>query len=155
MAQPSPSVLIVPGAWHQIEAYQSFISHLHDAGYAVSFVRLPSFDTDKPRETSCSVDAEAVRVQILDLIDKEAKDVLVVAHSYGGVPASGAISGLSKVARLKEGRKGGVIGIVYITAFVALEGTCVLDILGGEWPPFIIPDKVRHSIHAISPHVVS
>ena len=150
MAQPSPSVLIVPGAWHQIEAYQSFISHLHDVGFAVSAVNLPSFDTNTPLETSCFKDTEAVRVQILNLIDKEAKDVLVVAHSYGGIPAGGAVSGLSKVARLKEGKQGGVIGIVYITAFVAREGTSVFDILGGEWPPYIIPDQVRRLIPATS-----
>ena len=153
MAEPRPSILIVPGAWHQIEAYQPFISHLHDAGLAASAVSLPSFDTNTPWETSCSADAEAIRVQILNLIDKEAKDVIVVTHSYGGIPVGGAVSGLSKIARTKEGKQGGVIGIVYITAFVFLEGTSILDIFRGEWPPFIIPDQVRQSIKSISPHV--
>lgn len=43
-------------------------------------------------------------MQFLNLIHNEAKDVLVVAHSYAGMPVGGAARGWSKGIRLKEGK---------------------------------------------------
>ena len=41
------------------------------------------------------------------------KDVLLVLHSYGGIPGCGAIEGLEESVRKDIGGKGGVIGCVY------------------------------------------
>ena len=92
-------------------------------------------------------------MKILNLTDNVAKDVLAVAHSYAGIPVGGAASSLSKGTRLKEGKKRGVIGIAYITAFVVSEGISRLDIFGVEWPPWLIPEQVGRSIHALFLHV--
>lgn len=47
----------------------------------------------------------------------EGRDLVVVGHSYGGVVTSCAVERLSKDARVKEGKTGGVIKVVYISAF--------------------------------------
>jgi hypothetical protein len=64
-------------------------------------------------------------------IEKEAdagKDVIVVAHSYGGVPASQSVKDLVKSKREAQGKKGGVVRLAYMTALVPAEGGAA----GGE-----------------------
>lgn len=113
---------------------------------------LPSCDTHAPQTSSCSADAEAVRKQILNLIDAEGKDVVVLCHSYGGIPAGGAASGLSKRARVKDGKKGGVIGLVYMSDFVVPAKSSLLEMMGGKHAPYVNPDQVRISADLGWPH---
>lgn len=48
----------------------------------------------------------------------QGKDVMLIAHSYGGVPASEAIKGLSKAERERYGKKGGIVRVAYMTTLV-------------------------------------
>lgn len=61
----------------------------------------------------------------------------MVAHSYGGLVASGVVQGLEGPVRRKEGKQGGVVMIVYMTAFVVNEGQSLIDVCGGEILPWI------------------
>ena len=47
---------------------------------------------------------------------------------------SAALDGLSKVERGKEGKKGGVVKLAYISAFVPFEGVSLLAAFGGAVP---------------------
>ena len=145
MSSSKPSLVVVPGAWHHPDAYETFVSHLVKAGFPTVVTKLPSCDTQQPESTSCLTDAEAVSKQILALIDTDGKDVVVVCHSYGGIPAASAASGLSKRARTNEGKNGGVIGLVYITAFVVPKNLSLLDVMGGKHAPYVDADQVRKS----------
>ncbi|KAL9084208.1 MAG: hypothetical protein Q9159_005331 [Coniocarpon cinnabarinum] len=56
--------------------------------------------------------------------------VLILSHSYGGVVATNAITAdLSISARHKEGKQGGILGMVYLCAFILQKGQCVVDIV--------------------------
>ena len=46
---------------------------------------------------------------------------MLVMHSYSGGPGAMAASGLSIAERHEAGRKGGIIGLVFIAAFLAGE----------------------------------
>lgn len=70
-------------------------------------------------------------------LSDDGKEVVVVAHSYGGMVGAGAVKGLERIARHKAGKSGGVIMLVYMTAFVAKAGTSLLDMLGGKWLPWM------------------
>ncbi len=142
MAGSRPSFLIVPGAWHQPEAYETLVTSLRKAGYSAVISSLPSCDPHDPQKATCLADAEAIRKQILQLLEVEGNDVIVVCHSYGGIPGGGATSGLSKIARTKEGNQGGVIGLVYVSGFVVPEGSSLLITLGGKHAPYVDPDQV-------------
>lgn len=75
-------------------------------------------------------------------------DVLVIMHSYGGFPGGAACEGLLKTERVKRGQKGGVVGVVYVSAFALDVNVSIAD-LGdrvGPWPWFE-PD--------VSPAVIS
>lgn len=52
--------------------------------------------------------------------------MVLVMHSYGGVAGNGSAVGLSKKERAREkNKKGGVVGLVFISAYVAREGQTV------------------------------
>lgn len=71
--------------------------------------------------------------------------MMIVGHSSAGVSMSAAAFGLSIKTREKEGKKGGVVGLVYIAAFVAKEGEEMMSGRGGQDPPWLRNDTVSPS----------
>ena len=142
MATTKPTLFVVPGAWHDVSAYRKFATHLEDLGYPTVVAPLPSVDPSNPKEATCIKDGESLREQLSVLIETEAKDVVVLAHSYGGIPAASASHGLSSITRKQEGKQGGILGLVYMSAFVVPEGTSLLEYLGGKHAPYLVPNEV-------------
>ena len=122
--------------------YKELVTSLKGAGCSAVVSSLPSCDAQDPHKVTCSTDAEAIRKQIMHSTEADEKDIVVVCHSYGGIPGAGAAHGLSKIARAKEGKKGGVIGLIYISGFVVPEGSSLLDIMGGRHAPYLGADQV-------------
>ncbi|OQV11385.1 hypothetical protein CLAIMM_15227, partial [Cladophialophora immunda] len=63
-------------------------------------------------------------------------DVIVVPHSYGGIPASGAIRGLDRTSRAASGASTttGVVAIAAITSFLLPAGMSVPELEGRDPP---------------------
>lgn len=141
MAQPHPSILVVPGAWHQPAAYEKLVTSLRNSGYSTTVTNLPSCNAPDPQNATCSADAEAVRQEILLSIDADGKYLVVVCHSYGGIPGGGAAYGLSKTARATDGKEGGVLGLIYVSGFVVAEKSSLLETLGGQHAPYVDPHQ--------------
>ena len=142
----NPIIVIVPGSWHPAAAYTAFATALNNAGFPTHIASYPSLDPSDPTTATCQADATAIRSQLLQLLDDkndESRDIIVLPHSYGGNPSAGAAHGLSKAAREREGKRGGVLGLVYMTAFCVPGGACTLDLLGGKHAPFVNVDHVR------------
>jgi hypothetical protein len=74
-------------------------------------------------------DAAMLRSHILRLADDEGKDVVLLGHSYGGVPATEALKGVTKAEREKEGKKGGVVRVGYLTCIVPRKGESAMEML--------------------------
>jgi pimeloyl-ACP methyl ester carboxylesterase len=124
-----PTFVFVPGAWHQPSAFKPSLDLLTSAGYEVEAVSLPSVGTverGEPATTSFQPDVDAIRKAILSHID-QGKDVIVVMHSYGGIPGSHAVQGLSKDERQAAGKKGSVVKLIYIAAMLWKAGTAVWE----------------------------
>lgn len=115
-----PVIVIVPGAWHRPQHFQHVIDRLNTLNYEAMGVTLPSVDSSPPHE-SWDQDAQAVRKVILEYLDA-GKDVIGLAHSFGGVAMSEAVKGLGKEAREKQGLKTGVVRLVYMCAMAIPEG---------------------------------
>ena len=64
------------------------------------------------------------------------KEVILFAHSYGAVPASGAASGWSKWTRQRNAMKGGVIGMIFMCGFLIPEGTSLLGFMEEHIPDY-------------------
>jgi hypothetical protein len=50
------------------------------------------------------------------------EDIILVMHCYGGLPGAEALSGLGKAEREQNGLRGGVIRLVFIMSWLAVEG---------------------------------
>jgi hypothetical protein len=132
-----PTILLVPGACHTPNHFSSLIIHLNTTGYPTTTVSLPSVNSSTPNEESVIKDGLCIRSTLEALLD-EGKDVILAAHSYGGIPSSVAAKGLMKVERDGQGKKGGIIAQVYIAAFLAPEGVSLLQLAGGKHAPWVV-----------------
>ncbi|KAL8963663.1 MAG: hypothetical protein Q9193_000107 [Seirophora villosa] len=66
------------------------------------------------------------------------KEVVVIMHSYSGGPGAVAAKDLSIAARRAAGRPGGIIGLIFISAFLAEEGQSLVSGSGGVLAPWVI-----------------
>lgn len=145
-----PTLILVPGSWHVPEHFEPMTKLLETHGYHVVGARLPSNRQTPPWGQTCLDDAAAVAARILTECDA-GNDIVLVMHSYGGVPGSSAAKGLLKKDREAHGLKGGIIGLIYIAALVLDEGTKIWDLLepfadrttGAPWSPVIDVGHVR------------
>ncbi|KAJ7459983.1 Alpha/Beta hydrolase protein [Mycena galericulata] len=125
-----PSIIIIPGSFSPLSLYDPVIADLKSYGYPVYGLEL---ETVGHRDNAPGLydDAATIAAQATRLAD-EGKDVVLVAHSYGGLVACEASKGLAKRVREKEGRKGGVSRIVFVSSVVGLEGQSSKDIFEGQ-----------------------
>lgn len=127
MGSSKPAIVFVPGAWHSPSHFAPTIELLEEAGYSTRGVHLPSVRNVAPWPDSHYPDSEAVRNVILSALDGAEKNVILVMHSYGGVPGGDACRALAKHDRLREGKSTGIVGLVYIAAFAPDEGESLND----------------------------
>ena len=127
MASPKPTLLIIPGAWHTSIYFDPLLAVLSKHAYPTVCKALPSVAPSNPKAHTAQTDAEFVRNSLLLPLLDEGKDVIVIMHSYGGQAGSAAAFGLGVEERKKAGLHGGVLGLVYICAFVVPSGKSVGD----------------------------
>lgn len=104
-----PSLLLVPGAWHNPNHWAPLVVEL--SGIDVHTVALTSVGDDPATLKDMYADAEVI-AKAVAAIDRP---VVVLAHSYGGVPATQALSDVKNVER-----------IIYLAAFQLDVGEAVL-----------------------------
>jgi predicted alpha/beta hydrolase family esterase len=139
MSSSKPTFLIVPGAWHPSSAYQLLADQLNTSNFTAVIATHPSLNSKEPLSATSAQDTQVVRAILLSLLDKT-EDVVLVAHSYGGVSGSGAAHGLSKISRVNAGKRNGVIGIVYIAGFLIPSGANMSSLMGT--PAYMLPNQV-------------
>ena len=142
---PKPTILMIPGSWLSPSTYQPLLDILEKADFPTMYSRLTSLNPPDPSTTSITADAAAIREKaLLPLIEDQGKEVLLVMHSYGGLPGGAAAVGLGVKERRRQGKKGGVLGLILITAFVIPENTTMADGLGGQLPDWLLRDSVLY-----------
>jgi hypothetical protein len=115
------TIVGVPGAWHTPEAYGSVFKLLESSGYPTIGLPLPSVGAPIPL-TDRSEDVKSIRQCLTTLVEVEEKEVVLVLHSYSGMPGNEAPKGLGKRERESKGLKGGVIRLVFVMAVAMPEG---------------------------------
>lgn len=119
-----PTLLLVHGAWHGAWAWKPLRDILDRRGWKVETIDLPTVHADQIAGLHLADDADAI-AQAIARIDGP---VVVVAHSYGGVPTT--------QAALADN----VQHIVYIAAFALDEGESLLGSVGGVAPSWWVID---------------
>lgn len=130
-----PTVVFTPGAWHGPQSFDLVRAGLTLKGYESEAITLPSVGAE-PATVGLEEDAAVLRSTIETLADA-GKEVVVVVHSYGGMVGGNAIEGLGYKQRAANNEKGGVIMLVYLAAFAAPNATSLLDMLSGEYLPWM------------------
>ncbi|KXJ87300.1 Alpha/beta hydrolase fold-1 [Microdochium bolleyi] len=112
-----PVILLVHGAWHSPGYYKTLINPLRKAGYTVL---APPLATAGPDDSiigkTIADDVKRVHETLLPQLDA-GRQAVVVAHSYGGMPATESCAGHTVEERMAKGLKGGIKAMVYITAY--------------------------------------
>ena len=107
-------------------------------GYGTLSALLPTVGTILP--VTAENDAEFIRSRmLLPVLDIEKHDVIMISHSYSGMPASAAARGLGKADRAMEGKTTSVLGQIFIASILPRggDGKDVVATFGGQLPPHI------------------
>lgn len=128
-----PTIVLVHGAWHSVDCFDLLRGELHERGWPTEAPAHPSPGTDSSTAMGTTENAAAIRKVLQKLCD-EGQEIVVVAHSYGGATSSCAVEGLGSKQRAAAGQPGGVILLVYLTAFVIPKGVSILEASGGTLP---------------------
>jgi hypothetical protein len=141
MASTRPIFVVLPGG-SQNPTHYGYLTHLlQSAGYPTFSALLPSVGNSNKIATQEDTDFIRERM-ILPILELEERDIILVMHSYSGVPGSAAALGLGKKQRVAEGKKAGVIGQIFYAAMLQKggDGVNLFTAAGGSFPPFLRPD---------------
>ena len=132
------SIALVPGAFHDSSVMDILRGKLQQAGYNTCCMTLKSVGKSG---ISINDDVIALKTELLDpVVEEQGKDVVLYLHSYAGFPGSAAIRGFSKSERSAQGKKGGIIGLIYQSAFIPKEGSTLFEMIGGSYAAWQSPD---------------
>lgn len=116
-----PTLVFVPGAWHSPGYFDLLREHLSKHGYSSAAVTTPSVNSDPPVE-SMQPDVAAIMSVTRSKLES-GNDVILVMHSYGGMPGTQASGQLVKdLKAAPPGVQGRIRRLVYISAWVPSEG---------------------------------
>lgn len=130
----SPVLVFVPGAWHKPSCYDKIIDILK-LKFTCIAVTLQSTSGD-PKATF-EDDIRAART-IIDKEVNQGNNVVVIAHSYGGMVGNSSIKGYAKSGTNRDATdrdRGHVIGIVLIASGFTITGLAFMDPFFGIPPP--------------------
>ena len=117
-----PTILIVHGAWYQPAFWDGIRDRMAERGYPTAAVRLVTCGDAPDSPLGDLYDDIAVVRRAIDEIDGP---IVVVAHSYGGLPATDGAAGVPEVT-----------GLVYVASFVLSENQTLLSTLDDHVPDF-------------------
>lgn len=90
---------------------------------------------------SIDEDAKALANGMLrPLIEEQGKNIMLYLHLYAGFLGSAAIAGLSKAERAAKGLQGGIIGLIYQSAFIPHFGNTLFQMIGSNYTHWQAPD---------------
>ncbi len=136
-APKKPTIVIVPGSWQLPLVWDEFRALLARAQYQSYHVNLPSVGGTTLPLTGLAEDVAAVQLAVQGFADC-GDEIILLCHSSGGVVGSNAVEGYDIATRRAAGKKGGVIRVVYLSAFMLPAGQSLLGMLGGVPLPWMV-----------------
>jgi pimeloyl-ACP methyl ester carboxylesterase len=126
-----PTLILIPGSWHRPICYDPIIKLLEPKFRCVA-VPLPS--TANNPEASFKDDLDVAR-DAISVETSNGRNVVVIAHSYGGMVGNSAIKGFTKPKDTDNSQSGYVIGLILIASGFTLTGLSFMDPFFGRPPP--------------------
>lgn len=141
-ASKKPTIVLIPGSFLHSSHYTPTIQPLHDAGVSIHILDPPCYHSKKPGDLPTMYDDASFISSFVEKLADQGEEVVLVSHSYGGTPTTEGLKGLSVAERRKQGRKGGVVRLAYITAVVPKVGGGLADTMVGGVQVPLEPDAV-------------
>lgn len=114
------TIILVHGAYHQPEHFDSVATLLRDAGYDVTLPRLPSVGLPSDPGDALHLDAAAVQDALNEVVIHRGQDAVMVMHSYGGLAGTEGYGMFREASALEQGQ-GRVQRLVYLAAHGAVD----------------------------------
>ena len=148
------TIVFVPGAWHSPECYRRVSDILErDGGYKTDYVYLPSVGPEA-HLPNFQADVDEVRKHVQQAVD-EGEYVMVVVHSYGGIPTTQALEGLDLASRRAANHlPGGVTHLFFCCSFVVEEGQSLLSAFGSNNLPWFAVSEDQTELVALTPEKI-
>ncbi|KAF3482514.1 uncharacterized protein GIQ15_05273 [Arthroderma uncinatum] len=134
-----PTLVFIPGSWHQPTCYNKVTKLLQDQHkLKCVLVTLPSTEGNPAATFKDDLDAARGAISSETTLGR---DVIVLAHSYGGIVGNSAIKGFAQPPRAvtasqtQPSTDGHVIGLILIASGSTLTGLAFMDPLFGHPPP--------------------
>ncbi|KAJ4253962.1 hypothetical protein NW762_010361 [Fusarium torreyae] len=139
MINSKPTIVIVHGGWQRQYQYEALAQGLVERGFEVL----------RPESATAAAEVSQVKGKtylddvavIRDIIEAPlaaGKEIILVCHSYAGIPASAAAEGYQVPERKVQGLSGGIKHIVYLAALaLPAKGLSLLAAIGGSYPPWM------------------
>jgi pimeloyl-ACP methyl ester carboxylesterase len=115
-AAPKPEIVLVHGAWEEANIWQAVTPLLKKDGYHVVTVTLPGRPSSPLSPDKVSLNL--YRDTILSAIGNPPQPVVLVGHSFGGIPISLAAEAAPQ--KIKT--------LVYVAAYLPQDGQSLLDL---------------------------
>ncbi|KGO45705.1 hypothetical protein PEX1_105510 [Penicillium expansum] len=139
-----PTLIFAAGAWYPPTIFDPIIKQLAD--YTCHSIAFPSI-----QQASSVVDLQPDIEAVRSITQQEADaghDIVIIAHSWAGLPVSSALDGLSKSEREAADQKGGVVKLIFIAAFLPSIGEGLIGAFGGMAPPWYVRDEENGTVTA-------
>ncbi|KAB8255284.1 Alpha/beta hydrolase fold-1 [Aspergillus pseudonomiae] len=128
MLNSSPAIVLLHGAFHTPAHYAEFTSILRSKGYEVHVPRLLTMNGVRPPNADLYSGSDYIRSYVESLVEA-GREVVMLMHSYGGVVGTHALVGLGAETRKQQGRQGGVVLLIYLSAFAVTENNSMMSVV--------------------------
>ena len=113
-----PIIVLVHDMWHTPEHYRPYIRALEQSAFQVYCPLLSTCDVSlPPNQRTVTIDLWILGTLLKPLI-AAGKKVILVMHGYGGIIGSHIPEILSFDYRAARGRRGGIIHLLYMCAYI-------------------------------------
>ncbi|RSM10394.1 hypothetical protein CDV31_007270 [Fusarium ambrosium] len=139
MSSPEkPTIVLVHGAWHLPSHYTMLKEKLTERGFTVIQPKNASVGQVSEIKGKTHLDDVAAIHKAMESSLNDGKEIIVVCHSYGGIPGTAAVEGYQLHERREKGLKGGIKHIVYVASFaLPAKGLSLKTAIGGTYGPFM------------------
>ena len=123
-----------PGAFAMPDVYDQLVEKARGRGVDVRALHLPSIglgpQQSRPGKAPSMYDDAEFIAKEAEKESDAGRNVILVAHSYSGMPVSQCTQGLTAKERHTQGKTGGVVGLAFITSLVPSLGESGGDVYG-------------------------
>lgn len=134
-----PTIIIVPGIFHVAWHMNLLVTELHTLGFETQVLDLPTVNAS-PEPDCYERDVATIKTAIANQVNAN-KDVILLMHSYGGIPGTEAACGFGTTTPINTSKPHGVVlKLIYLAALLFKEDTNILSI-PYPWPIVAKPDE--------------